>query len=268
MKQHYMTLRLAFILTALGVSSSLPAHAQQLGGNPVGIDEKLGNQIPLDLVFNDEDGKPTPLRTIVTKPTLLTLVYYECPSICSPLLNGLVETLGRSDIVPGKDYQVLTISFDETETPLLAARKKANYLKSFSRPFPASEWRFMTGDKKAIDALTDAVGFRFQRDGKEFRHAGVITVLTPNGKIARYLHGITFMPFDLKMSLIEASKGHTMPPLNRVLAFCYSYDPQGRSYTFNLLKVAGIGMGTCMGLFVVWLVISTKRYRKGLAPTS
>lgn len=228
----------------------------------VGVDEKLGQSIPLDAVFLDEAGKPVPLRALITKPTLLLLVYYECPSICNPLMNSLVETLNRTDIEPGRDYQVLTISFDETETPALAARKKENYLKSFQRPFPPEAWRFLTGDKKSIDAITDAVGFRFVRTGRDFNHAGVITVLASDGKITRYLHGIQFMPFDIKMSLIEASKGKTMPPLNRVLAFCYSYDPEGRKYTFNLLKVAGISMFTFIGLFVAWLVITSKRQKK------
>jgi protein SCO1/2 len=231
----------------------------------VGVDEKLGNVIPLDTVFLDEDGKPVPLRALITKPTLLTLVYYECPNICSPLLNGLADTLDRTDMEPGRDYQVLTISFDDTETSALAAQKKKNYLKTFHRPFPESAWRFMTGDARSIAALTDAVGFRFQRTGKDFNHAGVITVLAADGKITRYLHGITFLPFDIKMSLIEASKGKTMPPLNRVLAFCYSYDPEGRRYAFNFLKVVGVVVVTFLALFVAWLVITTKRHRKGLA---
>jgi protein SCO1/2 len=228
----------------------------------VGIDEKLGQRIPLDTIFNDEAGKPVPLRALVTKPTLLLLVYYECPNICNPLMNSLVETLNRTEIEPLRDFQVLTISFDETETPALAARKKDNYLKSFQRPFPPEAWRFLTGDKKSIDAVTDAVGFRFARTGRDFNHPGVITVLAPDGKIIRYLHGITFMPFDLKMSLIEASKGQTMPALNRVLAFCYSYDPEGRKYAFNFLKVAGVSMFTFIGLFVAWLVVTTKRRRQ------
>jgi protein SCO1 len=228
---------------------------------PVGIDEKLGQTVPLDTVLNDEAGKPVPLRALLTKPTLLLLVYYECPNICNPLMNSLVETLNRTDIEPGRDFQVITISFDETETPALAAKKKENYLKSFQRPFPPEAWRFLTGDKKSIDAITDAVGFRFQRTGRDFNHAGVITVLAADGKISRYLHGITFMPFDIKMSLVEAAKGQTMPALNRVLAFCYSYDPEGRKYVFNLLKVAGITGFTFIGLFVAWLVITTKRQK-------
>jgi protein SCO1/2 len=176
-------------------------------------------------------------------------------------MNSLVETLNRTDIEPLRDFQVITISFDETETPALAAKKKENYLKLFQRPFPPEAWRFLTGDKKAIEAITDAVGFRYVRVGRDFNHVGVITVLGSDGKIIRYLHGITFMPFDIKMSLIEASKGRTMPPVNRVLAFCYSYDPDGRKYTFNLLKVAGISMFTFIGLFVAWLVITSKRQK-------
>ena len=255
----------ALLVGLLCLSSIFTAHGEERA--KVGVDEKLGGSIPMDLVFNDEDGKPVPLRALITKPTLLTLVYYECPGICSPLMNGLAETLDRTDMEPGKDYQVLSISFNPDEGAKLAAAKKENYLKLFNRPFPKNAWRFLTGDAKNIAALTDAVGFRYQKIGTTYNHAGVITVLTPDGKIARYLHGINFMPFDIKMSTIEASKGRTMPALNRVLAFCYAYDPQGKAYVFNILKVAGIAMMTFAALFVAWLVITTRRAKKGQATT-
>jgi protein SCO1/2 len=236
-------------------------------GEKVGVDEKLGTTIPMDLVFNDENGKPVPLKALITKPTLLTLVYYECPGICNPLMTGLAETLDRTELVPGKDYEVLSISFNPDEGAKLAAAKKENYLKMFNRPFPKDGWRFLSGDAKAIDALTEAVGFRYQKVGKDYNHPGVITVLTPEGKIARYLHGINFLPFDIKMSTIEASKGKTMPALSRMLAFCYSYDPEGKKYVFNILKVVGVSMFTFIGLFVAWLVITTRRAKKGQAIT-
>jgi len=257
-----------WLTVLLGIGCVTGSVFAQRAGSPVGIDEKLSAQVPLDLVFNDEDGKPVPLRALITKPTLLTLVYFECPGICSPLLNGLTTTIDRTDLEPGKDYQILTISFNEDDGFPLAAKKKANYLKQLHRPFPASAWRFMTGEKKQIDALTDAVGFRFQRTGDQFQHAGVITVLTPEGKVCRYLYGISFLPFDIKMSAIEASKGKTMPSVaNRVLAFCYSYDPEGRKYVFNILKVAGIAVFTMIGLFAAWLVIKSRRTKKGQAIT-
>jgi protein SCO1 len=228
----------------------------------VGVDEHLGRQLPLDLTFMDEDGHPVRLGDLIDRPTILTLVYYRCASICTPLLNGLVDVIERGDLVQDRTYRIVTISFDETETPDLAARKKMNFLKAFHEPFPPESWRFLTGDKVAIDQITDAVGFRFQRLGKEFNHPAVITILTPQGKIARYLYGITFLPFDVKLALNEAAQGKSGPTINRVLYYCYSYDPDGRRYVFNILKVAGIGIMMFAAVFVVWLGGSTRRARR------
>jgi len=234
----------------------------------VGVDEHLGRMLPLDLTFLDEDGLPVRLGDLIDRPTILTLVYFRCPSICTPLLSGLVDVVERGGLVRDRDFRIVTISFDETETPDLAARKKMNFLKAFHEPFPAESWRFLTGDKAAIDQIADAIGFRFQRLGKEFNHPGVITILTPEGKIARYLHGITFLPFDLKMALNEAAQGKSGPTINRVLYYCYSYDPDGQRYVFNILKVAGTGIMIFAAIFVVWLIVSTRRSRRrgGAAP--
>ena len=205
----------------------------------VGIDEHLTRKMPAAVSFVDEDGQAHTLQSLLGKPTVLALVYYECPGICTPLLNNLVDTLDRSELVLGKDYQVITISF-----------------------------RFLTGDQAAIDQITEAVGFRYMATGKDFNHPGVLTILAPDGKVMRYLYGVNFMPFDIKMAVIEASQGRPMPSINRALAFCYSYDPQGRKYVFSTLKVAGSVMVFTLGLFVIWLVISSRRYRNQvISPT-
>jgi protein SCO1/2 len=226
----------------------------------VGIEEKLGQRVPPELTFNAEDGKPVALQSLFGKPTILTLVYYECPAICTPLLNGLADTLDRLDMEPGKDYQVITISFDVRDTPELAAKKRANYLKRFHKPFPPEAWRFLTGNQAAIDKITDAVGFRYKKAGKDFNHPAVVTVLSPDGRIMRYLQGISFMPFDIKMAVIEASKGRPMPTVNRVLAYCFACDPDGRKYVFSTLKVIGSVTVVMLAMFVAWLVISTRRH--------
>ena len=228
----------------------------------IGIDEKLGQRVPVDLTFKAEDGQPVALQSLLGKPTLLTLVYYECPGICTPLLNNLTDTLDRLDLRPGVDYQVITISFDPRDTPALAEKKRSNYLKQFHKEFPALAWRFLTGDQPAIDRITEAVGFRYQRSGKDFNHPGVVMVLSADGKMMRYLPGIRFMPFDIKMAVIEASQGRPMPTINRVLALCFSYDPEGRKYVFSTLRVTGSVTLVMLGLFVAWLVISSRRYRK------
>ena len=244
----------------LGGAAYFAAGAQ----GTVGIDEHLTQKIPGAVSFVDEDGHPVTLQSLLGKPTILALVYYECPGICTPLLNNLVDTLDRSELTAGKDYQVLTISFDPKDTPTLAAKKKANYLKQSHRSIPPDAFRFLTGDQAAIDKITEAVGFHYTVTGKDFNHPGVLTILSPDGRVMRYLYGVNFMPFDIKMAVIEASKGQPMPSLNRALAFCYSYDPQGRTYVFSTLKVAGSVMVLTLGLFVVWLLISSRRYRKEL----
>ena len=214
--------------------------------------------------FVDEAGHALELQSMLGKPTILALVYYECPGICTPLLNNLVDTLDRSELVLGKDYQVITISFDPKDTPALAAKKKANYLKQFHQPIPPEAFRFLTGDQAAIDKITEVVGFRYMATGKDFNHPGVLTILSADGKVMRYLYGVNFMPFDIKMAVIEAARGQPMPSINRALAFCYSYDPQGRKYVFSTLKVSGSVMVFTLGLFVIWLVISSRRHRKEL----
>ncbi|MBD3335812.1 MAG: SCO family protein [Candidatus Eisenbacteria bacterium] len=228
----------------------------------VGIDEHLGQHVPLDLTFQDEDGRTVRLGDLLDKPTILTLVYYRCPGICTPLLSGVVDVLEKVDLEPGKDYQVLTISFDPTEGPDLAERKKMNFMKAFHEPFPEDAWRFMTGDSAAVAAITDAIGFRYKPQGKDFLHPGVLTVLSDQGKIARYLYGITFLPFDVKMALMEAAEGRTGPTVRRVLLYCFSYDPEGKTYVFNILKVVGTLMMVFAALFVAWLVITTRRARR------
>ncbi|NQU11373.1 SCO family protein [bacterium] len=254
----YLGLWAAVLLA--GLAGGVVSRAAPPAG--VGLDEQLGQIVPLNLEFRDESNQVVTLQSLVTKPTLLTLVYYECPSICSPLLNGLVDTLQRVDLEPGRDYNVLTISFDETETADLARRKRDNYLSSFKRPIAPESWRFLVGDEAAIKALTDAVGFRFQRKGRDFNHVGSIIVLGADGKIIRYLQGITFLPFDIQMAVVEASKGRTMPTVSRVLAFCYSYDPVGRKYAFNILKVFGLLTMVFLVLFVAFVLITTRLYRK------
>lgn len=225
----------------------------------VGVDEKLGQPVPLEASFYDEAGQPVTLKSLIHKPTILALVYFECPGICTPLLNNLTDTLARLDLRPGEDFQVITISFDPKDQPAVAAQKRQNYLKQLHKPFPPEAWRFLTGNTNSIAAITDAVGFRYTQVGKDFNHPGVLTVLSTDGRIMRYLQGIKFQPFDLKMAVIEASKGRPMPTVNRVLAFCFSYDPDGRKYVFATLKVVGSVTVAMLAGFVAWLVIGNRK---------
>jgi protein SCO1 len=235
-----MTKRLAELLCLLTMAVSRPAAAETRTEPPldVGVDEKLGQTVPLDLVLVDEQGDRVSLRTLIDKPTILTLNFFRCTGICTPLLNGIAEMLGRTDQVAGKDFQVLTVSFDPRDDAELAGQKKANYLKLLPPTFDAKGWRFLTGDPTSTKRLADAVGFRFAKRGEDYVHAGAIMVLSPEGKVTRYLYGVTFLPFDVKMAVVEASAGRTGPTIARFLRFCYSYDPSGRRYYLDITRVA------------------------------
>lgn len=240
------------------------AYAQE--SDDVGIEEKLGQFVPDSLIFKDEQGTSVNLKSLITKPTILSFVYYRCPGICNPLLSGLVDVLDKVRLEPGKDFNVLTISFDETDTSVTGSEKKKNYMAGFSRNFPENSWRFLTGDKANIAALTSATGFKFKKQGNDFLHTGVIMFLSPDGKIVRYIYGITFLPFDVKMALTEAAEGRIGSTVSRVLLYCFSYDPDGRKYVFNITRVAGIGILFLLGMFLLYLTVLHKLLKKRKAP--
>lgn len=206
----------------------------------LGVYEHLDEYISEDLVFTDELFNKVNLLESIDKPTIISLVYYECPGICSPLLNGLAEAMEKTDIVMGKDYQVYTISFSHTEKPPLARKKKRTYQNLVTQGDTDNYWKFFTGDSSNIHRLLDDVGFKVKKDGKEYIHPGTLIVLSPNGKITRYLYGSTyFLPFDIKMAIVEAAQGKSGPTINKVLNYCFSYDPQGKKYVLNITKISG-----------------------------
>jgi protein SCO1/2 len=248
-----------FVLVLI-LQSSIHAHLEQQKDQPgVGIDEKLGQVISLDILFNDENGHGVSLRQLINKPTILAPVYFGCPDVCSFLLYNLARALNQFSSEPGKEYQVLAVSFDETEKPPLALEKKRLYLKMIEKPFPEEAWRFLTGEEENIRKLTEAIGFRFKREGKTFQHPVLMVILSPGGKITRYMYGTDVLPFDLKMALLEASEGRIGPTVSRVLRFCFSYDPKGRKYVFNTLKVTGIVTLAFALSFILFLVVKGKR---------
>jgi protein SCO1 len=236
------------------------AHAQSLGApnftaDEVGLDEKLGETIPLDMVLRDESGKPVVLRTLIDKPTILTLNYFRCAGLCSVQLNAVARVLNLTRADPGKDFQVLTVSFDDRDTFEIAAQKRLNYLGQLTRPFPATAWRFFTGEAKSTKALSDAVGFKFKRVGEDFVHPATLIFLSPQGKVTRYMFGTTYLPADLQMAVQEAARGEARPTVNKWLRFCYSYDPQGRTYVLNITRLTALiilGAATGFGVFVTW----------------
>lgn len=223
----------------------------------IGVVEKLNQTIPMDAMLVDENGDTVIIGDLIDKPTILNFVYYRCPGICSPLMDGLADVIDASDLELGKDYQALTISFDHREQTFLAVRKKNNYLNLMEKKEQAQTgWRFFTSDSLNIARLTEATGFRFKPTGNDFIHAATLIILDPNGKITRYMNGIYFLPFELKMTILDAAEGKTGPTINRVLQYCYSYDPEGQKYALNITKVVGtliIFMGLTLFLVLVFV---------------
>ena len=225
----------------------------------VGVDEKLGDYLPLDAEFVTSENDTVTLDEIINTPVLLALVYYECPGICNPLLTDLASRLPKVDLAPGKDFEVITLSFDHHETPEVAAKWKKNYLLTIENSFPAENWTFLTGDSVNIRKVTDALGFYFKPDDKQFVHAGTVVAIAPDGKICRYLFGITFNRFDIKMALLEAEAGKTNPTIAKMLQLCFSYDPQGRTYSLNVTRIVGTLMLLVVGVFLIVLVKRKKK---------
>jgi protein SCO1/2 len=219
---------------------------------PLGVYEKLDQFLPDSLMFRDENAKVLNLKDAIDKPTVLAMVYYECPGICTPLLNGLAEVVQRSTMELGKDYQVFTVSFNHLENSQLASKKKKTYIKLAGQEDHADGWKFFTGDSLEINALLRSIGYYVKQEGKEFIHPATLVVLGKGGKITRYLHGTTFLPFDLKMAVSEASEGRSGPTINKVLEFCFSYDAEGKKYVLNTTKISG----TLIILFAIILFVS------------
>jgi len=213
-------------------------------------------------VLVDEEGERVALRSLLDKPTILTLNYFRCTGLCTPLLNGVAEMLQRTDQVPGKDFQVVTVSFDPRDDAELAGHKKENYLKQLGPAFNKNGWRFLTGDPISTKRLADSVGFRFAKRGDDYVHAGAIMVLSAEGKVTRYLYGVTFLPFDVKMAVAEASQGRTGPTIARFLKFCYSYDPAGRRYFLDITRVSAAFTILLAAGFGIALFVTRKKRRK------
>ena len=237
---------LTLILLIVYSSLSYPiTNTQDL--KDIGVDEKLGDSTPLDLTFYDEDGKPVKLGDFFEedKPVILTLVYYSCPRVCSFILNGIQDAInGLSSLSLGKDFKIVSVSFNPDDSYNLAKEKARNYYKGLENGhFPKGNWRFLTGNEENISKLTQAVGFKYKKDGEEYAHPSTIIILTPKGQISRYLYGVQFEPKDLNLALLEASNGDigSSKLLNKVMLFCYEFDPVGKKYALQALNVVKAG---------------------------
>jgi protein SCO1/2 len=206
----------------------------------IGFDQRLGEGVPLDLAFTDETGKSVKLSDYFgKKPVVLSLVYYQCPMLCTLSLNGLAGALEVLSFVPGQEFEVVTVSFDPKEGPVLAAAKKKAYMARYKRSEAERGWHFLTGSKESVDALTKAVGFRYvwDADTKQFAHPAGMLVATPEGRVSHYLFGVEYSPKDLRLALVDAAGGKIGNTVDQVLLFCYQYDPKTGRYSASILSV-------------------------------
>ncbi len=250
---------LALLLTLLCAASNGDAKfnsASQSESFTAGIDEHPGEKIPLDITFLDESGKAVTLAELITGPTIILPVYYRCPNVCSVLQTRMATALQKIEQTPVKDFRVISISFDEQETPEMAARSRHTYLTAIRKPFPEEGWRFLTGDAAAIRRFTESVGFRFQRRGADFSHQVVSIIVNKEGVIIRYLYGVTVLPKDLALAITEARSGVAGKSIRKMMDFCFTYDPIGKTYVFNLLKVGATTVILCAGGFLAYLLFT------------
>lgn len=247
-----------------GVSNGMPQQLQT-----VGIDQKLGSQLPLDAEFKDENGNVVPLGSFFNqkKPIILALVYYECPMLCNEVLNGLTGSLKGISFDAGKEFDVVAISFDarENDKAGLTQNKKESYLNRYKRPGAENGWHFLTGTQSEIDKVTQAVGFNYSFDEKtnQFAHAGGIMIATPDGKLSRYLYGIDYSPKDIKFSLIDSADYKIGNPAEQLFLYCFHYDPASGKYGLAILRVLRIAaVATIIGIAALLLMFWRKGKRK------
>jgi protein SCO1/2 len=241
--------------SAMQDSNLRPALPNALAG--VGIDQRLDQQIPLNLVFTDEFGRQSPLSSYFHpgKPVLLALVYYRCPMLCTQILGGVAGSLKAVSLEPGKDFEVVAISFDPKDTPQTAESKKQLYLRRYGRAGTANGWHLLTGDAANIKALTDAVGYHYKYDPAtdQFAHASGIMIATPEGRLSRYFYGVEYAPRDVRLGLVEASQNKIGNPVDQILLFCFHYDPSTGKYgaiVMNIVRLTGLAFVLVCGAFL------------------
>ena len=262
----------AFVVAAMALFV-LPARAQQPGPPPilreVSIAQRLNEPIPPDIIFRDEDGKAIHLGDYFgKKPIVLSLVYFDCPALCTEVLNGELRTMKAISLDLGKDFDAITVSFEPKDTPALAKAKRDVYAGQYGRPGAARNWHFLTGEQTSIDALTQAAGFHYAYDSssRQYAHAAAILVLTPHGRVARYFYGVTYPARDFRLGLVEASEGKIGTPTDHALLFCYQYDPMTGKYgliVMNIVRAAGLLTVLVLGIFMVVMFRRERNHPKG-----
>lgn len=254
-----MTLAALLIAQAVAADSTVPSSAMPEPLKAVGYDQRLGEQVPLDLAFRDEAGRPVKLGDLFgRRPVVMVFAYYECPMLCDLVLQGLVGSLRALSFDAGREFDVVVVSIDPEETPKLAAETEAQILKGYGRQGAEKGWHFLTGSQPSILKLTQAAGFRYvyDRERDEFAHAAGVIVLTPGGRISRYLYGIEYAPRDVRLALIESADGRIGNLADQILLYCFHYDPVYGKYsamTMNVLRLSAVATVLGLGLLIVLL---------------
>jgi protein SCO1/2 len=258
------------IISALVVSFSIQAANGQDGNEAksetpaVGIVEKLGETVPMDLTFTNEEGEEVTLGSLIDKPVILNLIYLRCPNICSPLLQEVAAMVAKVELEPGKDYRLITVSFDPREGPEIAKNGKTALISrtsdQYNRDIPLDSWTFLTGTEENSHALADAVGFYFQKDGEDYNHPATTIFLSDEGKIVRYLNGTELLPANVKLALIDAMEGRPRSVMQVVQAFCFSYEQDANAY---VLKVNRIVLAVTIVFLVIFLLLLLFFRKKG-----
>ena len=263
MRRSFWTYIVAVLLLSSAANDAAAQRSGTLGQEfeGVSIESKLGNTVPLDVTFQNEQGETVALRDYFdgNRPVLLNLAYHDCPMLCGLMVTGLANTLKKMKWVPGEDFEVLTVSFNHREGPDLARKMKKHYLKVLGKPEAAGGWHFLTGSEIAIKRLTSAVGFNFRyvEDKDQYAHPTAAIFLSGTGTVTRYIHGMEFKPGDARKALVEASNGNVGSPVDQVLMYCFQFDPDENTYTadaFNLMRIGGVLTMILLGvmLYVFW----------------
>jgi protein SCO1/2 len=268
----------AAALLALTGLAAFSARAQQATTpailNQVGITQNLNTQIPPDLIFRDETGKPVRVGDFFgQKPIVLSLVYFDCPALCTEVLNGELRTMKAISLDLGKDFEAVTVSFEPKDTSALAKAKRDVYVGEYGRAGATDHWHFLTGDQQSIDALTNVVGFRYAYDPaiRQYAHAAAIMVLTPEGRIDRYFYGVIYPARDVRLGLVEASEGKIGTLTDHALLYCYQYDPMTGKYgvmIMNVLRAAGGLTVLIIGIFMAMMFLRERKRPTGIPPAA
>ena len=267
MEQSPIRLLIALLIAVLPLADAAAVYAEPELPVEVGLNEHLGDTVPGDLRFVSETGDTVALGDLIDRPTIVTLVYYTCPSICRPLLTevaGMLAKLEAVDMQPNRDYRVVTISFDQFDSPAGSTRLKDEYYRQLPGSFPRDAWTFLTADSVTIARFTQAVGFGFKRNDNDpdFAHPTSLIVLSPAGKITRYLVGAEYLPLDIKLALIEAREGRVGATIVKFYKFCFSYDPSGEKFVLNVTRVVGLSTLVGIAAIVVFVTASGRRRKE------